>query len=112
MVEAAFQAQRAFLEVAASSRRPSSQSDLASLLRPTSLLVTDIQTHRESRRRSEYFNHLSAVSESIPALGWVSVVSSSTRKFCDQKSKKSQNKFALLNGCPVANFVPRGTIGV
>jgi adenylyl cyclase-associated protein len=28
---------------------------------------------REKGRRSEFFNHLSAISESIPALGWVTM---------------------------------------
>lgn len=30
---------------------------------------------REKNRGSPLFNHLSAISESIPALGWVAVVS-------------------------------------
>ena len=43
-------------------------------LKPTSDKINEIQTHREAQRRSQFFNHLSAVSESIPALGWVAVV--------------------------------------
>lgn len=45
------------------------------LLRPTSEKIQAIQDLREKNRASEYFNHLSAISESIPALGWVTVVS-------------------------------------
>lgn len=32
------------------------------------------QEFRESHRSSAFFNHLSAISESIPAFGWVAVV--------------------------------------
>ena len=75
LVEAAFKAQRDFLATSANSRKPSSDSELSNLLKPTSDRILDIQGHREARRRSELFNHLSAVSESVPALGWVSIVS-------------------------------------
>jgi adenylyl cyclase-associated protein len=43
------------------------------LLQPTSDQINNIQTYREKNRTSPFFNHLSAVSESIPALGWVCV---------------------------------------
>ena len=72
MVSAAFQAQRQFLATAASSKKPS-DANLQKLLKPTSDLIGEIQQFRETNRRSEMFNHLSAVSESIPALGWVTV---------------------------------------
>lgn len=51
------------------------------LLKPTSDKIQAIQTLREKNRASVYFNHLSAISESIPALGWVAVVSSSLYAF-------------------------------
>ncbi len=47
------------------------------LLEPTSTQIRAIQDFREKHRGSQQFNHLSAVSESIAALGWVTVVSSS-----------------------------------
>merc|ERR1711971_139757 len=71
IVSAAFQAQRQFLATA-SSKKPS-DANLQKLLKPTSDLIGEIQQFRETNRRSEMFNHLSAVSESIPALGWVTV---------------------------------------
>jgi len=37
-------------------------------------IVCIVQQFRESHRSSSVFNHLSAISESIPALGWVAVV--------------------------------------
>lgn len=43
------------------------------LLTPTSEQISAIQQFREKNRASTYFNHLSAISESIPALGWVAV---------------------------------------
>ena len=45
------------------------------LLKPTSDKIGEIQEFREKNRRSTHFNHLSGISESIPALGWVAVVS-------------------------------------
>ena len=40
-----------------------------SLLSPISNKLQEITEFREKNRRSEYFNHLSAISESIAALG-------------------------------------------
>ena len=74
MVEAAINAQREFLVVASKSKKPDA-NDFQSLLLPTSNKIQEIQDFREKNRRSIYFNHLSAISESIPALGWVTVVS-------------------------------------
>ncbi len=50
---------------------------MADLLRPLSDQIQEVQNFREKNRGSSLFNHLSAVSESIPALGWVTVVSTS-----------------------------------
>jgi len=72
MVGAAFDMQRHFLQTVSNSKQPKSD-DLQKLLKPTSELIGEIQQFRESNRRSEMFNHLSAISESIPALGWVAV---------------------------------------
>ena len=43
--------------------------DLQLLLKPISDKISEIQAFREKNRRSEFFNHLSAISESISALG-------------------------------------------
>merc|ERR1712156_133819 len=72
MVEAAFKAQREFWVIASKSKKPADK-DLQSLLLPLSNKISEIQDFREKNRRSIYFNHLSAISESIPALGWVAV---------------------------------------
>uniref|UniRef100_A0A3B5AEP9 Cyclase associated actin cytoskeleton regulatory protein 2 n=1 Tax=Stegastes partitus TaxID=144197 RepID=A0A3B5AEP9_9TELE len=48
-------------------------TELRDLLKPISDHIQEIQSFRERNRGSNLFNHLSAVSESIPALGWVAV---------------------------------------
>ena len=72
MVNAAFKAQREYILLASKAKQPSA-SDVPALLKPTSDKISEIQSFREKQRRSEFFNHLSAVSESIPALGWVTM---------------------------------------
>ncbi|XP_046560993.1 adenylyl cyclase-associated protein 1-like [Haliotis rubra] len=72
LVQAAFQAQRQFLVVASQSKQPA-QSVLVNLLKPTSEKIEAIVGFREKNRTSPFFNHLSTVSESVSALGWVSV---------------------------------------
>jgi len=72
LVGSTFDMQKHFLQTVSASKRPK-PDDLQKLLKPTSELIGEIQQYRESNRRSEMFNHLSAISESIPALGWVAV---------------------------------------
>lgn len=72
LVKAAFDAQRKFLNCVSKCKRPSQQV-LETLLKPMSEQISAVQQFRESHRRSSVFNHLSAVSESIPALGWVAM---------------------------------------
>ncbi|KAL1109973.1 hypothetical protein AAG570_014082 [Ranatra chinensis] len=72
LVKEAFEVQLAFLEVANGRAEPN-QAEQVNLLRPTSAKIQAIQELREKNRPSPQFNHLSAISESIPALGWVTV---------------------------------------
>lgn len=72
MVNNALQTQRSFLKIAATHQEPA-QTELHDLLKPISDHIQEIQSFRERNRGSNLFNHLSAVSESIPALGWVAV---------------------------------------
>jgi len=72
LVDAAVSAQRQFIQTASKSKQPSSSS-IQALLKPTADKISEIQDYREKNRRSDFFNHLSAISESIPALGWVAV---------------------------------------
>ncbi|XP_063914925.1 adenylyl cyclase-associated protein 1 isoform X1 [Zophobas morio] len=72
LVHNAFQMQLQYLTIASQSKQPS-QPEIINLLKPTSDQISAIQDFREKNRTSKFFNHLSAVSESIPALGWVTV---------------------------------------
>ncbi|XP_028619098.1 adenylyl cyclase-associated protein 2 isoform X1 [Grammomys surdaster] len=72
MVHSAFQAERAFLLMVSQYQEPQ-ENEVAVLLKPISEKIQEIQTFRERNRGSNMFNHLSAVSESIAALGWIAV---------------------------------------
>ncbi|CAG9770956.1 unnamed protein product [Ceutorhynchus assimilis] len=73
LVQGAFQAQLAFLYLAEGCSRPTSQDSLVSLLKPTSDKISAIQEYAEKHRSPEWNNHLTAISTSIPALGWVTL---------------------------------------
>lgn len=62
-----------FIETAASRPAPTNQTEQVGLLGPTSTQIQAIQEFREKNRGSPFFNHLSAINESISALGWVAV---------------------------------------
>ena len=72
-----YSAQRSFLAVATAHAKPS-DAEFQKLLTDTANAINEIQQFREKRRASPVFNHLSAVSESIPALAWVTIVSKET----------------------------------
>jgi adenylyl cyclase-associated protein len=72
LVNAAFQAQRAMLGQVAVSAKPS-DADFAALLGPTAGPLGEVIAFRDSHRSSKEFNHLTAMSEGIPALAWVQV---------------------------------------
>lgn len=79
LVQRAFNTQLQFLQFASQSGKPTNQNDIINLLKPTSDSIVAIQEFRERNRTSQFFNHLSAISESIAALGWVTVVSTAER---------------------------------
>ncbi|CAL9690917.1 unnamed protein product [Knipowitschia caucasica] len=72
MMKEGFSAVRQILFVASSHQKPA-DSALGTVLQPVSKVVTQVQNFREANRRSDHFNHLSAVSESVGALGWIAV---------------------------------------
>ncbi|XP_061737561.1 adenylyl cyclase-associated protein 1-like [Nerophis ophidion] len=72
MMKQAFSSQRQLLITASSAQKPS-DAVLTSLLQPVSKAIQQVQAFREQNRTSQHFNHLSAVSESVPALGWVAM---------------------------------------
>jgi len=65
-------AQRDMLKVAAASKKPS-QDVITKLITPTSTIMAEIVKLRDAKRTSKFFNHLSTISEGVPALGWVLV---------------------------------------
>lgn len=65
-----FAEQRKFLEVASQSKKPDAKV-IQDLLAPTSKLLASTVDYRNSKRTSDLFNHLSTLSEGIPALAWV-----------------------------------------
>lgn len=79
------------------------QNEVAMLLKPISEKIQEIQNFRERNRGSKMFNHLSAVSESIPALGWIAVVSDthgmvgrSIKKLLDGAAQDSSKSCSAL----------------
>ncbi|XP_006019357.1 adenylyl cyclase-associated protein 1 [Alligator sinensis] len=72
MVHKGLTTERSLLVIASQCQQPS-ESNLATLMKPISDQIQVVQSFREKNRGSKLFNHLSAVSESIPALGWVAM---------------------------------------
>lgn len=72
LLKQSFVEQRRLLEIAAKSKKPDSTT-FQKLLQPISEKLQQINEIREKNRPSPFFNHLSAISEGIPALGWPTV---------------------------------------
>lgn len=94
-VKRAFDAQLKYVTMASQSAAPD-QSELPKLLQPTSEQINNVQTFREKHRTSKLFNHLSAISESVPALGWVCVV----RKTFENSFQLSRSKIDYSHQLP------------
>ncbi|XP_063168535.1 adenylyl cyclase-associated protein 1 [Candoia aspera] len=72
MVHAGLMTERTLLVTASQCQQPIA-SNFSVLLKPISDQIQVVQNFREKNRGSKFFNHLSTVSESIPALGWVAM---------------------------------------
>lgn len=72
-VDQAVKAHRAFLNIASKAKKPAKPETLVALLKPTSDAITKVIETRDKARGNALWNHLSAVSEAIPALGWVTI---------------------------------------
>lgn len=59
--------------LAAQAKKPTVDA-LKTILTPLSLALAKVVEFRDKNRSHPHFNHLSVISEGIPALGWVSVV--------------------------------------
>lgn len=84
----AVQAQRQFLVIASQAKKPD-QATLTSLLQPTQSNIVKVNEIRDKNRSSPFFNHLSMVSEGIPALGWV-CVEPTPAPFCGDMKDSAQ----------------------
>ncbi|XP_077298054.1 adenylyl cyclase-associated protein 1 isoform X2 [Arctopsyche grandis] len=73
LVKKLFQTQFEYLTMASRSSPPTNQNDTVSQLKGHTEGIEGIQKARESNKTSPNFTFLSAISESIPALGWVCV---------------------------------------
>ncbi|VDK39796.1 unnamed protein product [Gongylonema pulchrum] len=69
-----FNEQRNFIWAAAGQKEPPA-NELQAKLGPIVKLMEEISTFKESKRNTPLFNHISAASEGIQALGWLTVVS-------------------------------------
>jgi len=74
----ALHAQRELISKASQSKKPD-MNTFANLLKPTSDLMAQVSSIRDSNRASTVFTHLSTISEGISALGWVAAVPHSSR---------------------------------
>ena len=71
-----FAAQREMILVATLSQKPPLTSDVfRQLLEPTQKELMKVIEVRDKNRASPFANHLTAVADGIPALGWVAIVS-------------------------------------
>uniref|UniRef100_A0A0N5BDI3 Adenylyl cyclase-associated protein n=1 Tax=Strongyloides papillosus TaxID=174720 RepID=A0A0N5BDI3_STREA len=67
-----FESQKNFIWLAASQPQVP-DSELGSKLVPLSTLMAEVVEFKDSNRRSNFFNHLSAVAEGIQSTGWLAV---------------------------------------
>jgi len=73
-VGAAFEAERRIIETAGNCKKPDlTSSEFAELIKPVQEASLAAVSLKENNRQSPFFNHLSTVSEGLPALGWVAV---------------------------------------
>jgi adenylyl cyclase-associated protein len=72
LVEKVFKLERSFLIEAARSVQPG-KDVLLKFFQQFSKQIEEVQSFRESKRTSQLFNHLSGISESIGAFGWIAI---------------------------------------
>ncbi|KAG4091957.1 adenylyl cyclase-associated protein 1 [Neocallimastix lanati (nom. inval.)] len=68
----ALKAQRQLIVTASKSKKPNAET-FKELINPIEVAMNQVCTIREQNRQSKLYNHLSTLSESILALGWVMV---------------------------------------
>ncbi|CAF3718779.1 unnamed protein product [Rotaria socialis] len=66
-----FVAQQEFLRQAIQTKKPTNNQQIAEFVKPQSNEIETIAAFTNKNRKSILFNHLSSISEGIPALGWI-----------------------------------------
>lgn len=72
LVREAVQSHWQVVELAAKAKKPE-PNELTGLLKPTGLLISKVEEFKQKHRAHNLFNHLAAISEAIPALGWLAI---------------------------------------
>jgi len=72
LVASAVQSHWQIVELASKVKQPT-KPELANMLKPTGALMNQIEEFKQKHRAHDMFNHLAAISEAIPALGWLAV---------------------------------------
>jgi len=72
MLKVVCEKNREFLRVSVRAKAPI-PADVPTVIKPLNDAISEIGKYREKNRPSRQFNHLSAVSEAVPAFGWVCV---------------------------------------
>lgn len=72
LVQSAVQSHWQVVELASKVKKPS-QEELSGILKPVGGIIQKIEEFKQKNRAHALFNHLAAISESIPALGWLAV---------------------------------------
>lgn len=70
----AFAEQRNFVWAAAG-RKELLSNELQTMLTPIVRAIEDITAFKDSKRNTTFFNHVSAISEGVQAVGWLTIVS-------------------------------------
>lgn len=72
LVQNAVQSHWQIVDLASKAKKPT-QEELAKILKPTGALIQKVEEFKQKHRAHNLFNHLAAIGESIPALGWLAV---------------------------------------
>lgn len=80
--------ERKILNLAIKCRKPT-DAQIQKLIQPLANKIGEVQQLREKNRTSSLFNHLSTISESVPALGWI-VVSPTPAPYVKEMSDSGQ----------------------
>ena len=72
LVQDAVKSHWQIVDLASKVKKPA-QDELNNILKPTGQLILKVEEFKQKHRAHNLFNHLAAISESIPALGWLNV---------------------------------------